>query len=282
MDGAAQRVGLLGWPLGHSISPALHNAAFAALGLPWQYDLLPVPPGDLAAAMTRLVEREGYRGFNVTIPHKRAVLTHSLVGAQSEAVRATGAANTLIVQPDGSLRAENTDWRGFADDLAAHGVNVTGATCVILGTGGSAQAITFALQQGGAAAITAISRDPGGRAGVASYADLARLALRANLIVNCTPLGMSPRVEGSPWPDEVPFPLGAVLYDLVYNPPVTRLMRQAQSAGARAVGGLGMLVRQAALAFALWTGSAPPLAVMQDAARHALRESAPPGGSQQE
>ncbi len=215
----------------------------------------------------------------MTIPHKRAVLTHPLVREQSEAVRAIGAANTLIVQPDGSLRAENTDWRGFADDLAAHGVTIQGATCLILGTGGSAQAVSFALQQGGAATITAISRDPGGRPGVARYAELARLAPRADLIVNCTPLGMSPRVEGSPWPEEVPFPPGAVLYDLVYNPPVTRLMRTAEAAGARAISGLGMLVRQAALAFALWTGEAPPLAVMQDAARHALKEFAPPGGN---
>ncbi|MBI5961524.1 MAG: hypothetical protein HY866_22480 [Chloroflexi bacterium] len=102
------------------------------------------------------------------------------------------------------------------------------------------------------------------------YSDLPSWADRAALIVNCTPVGMFPKVDGSPWPEEVPFPACAALYDLVYNPPVTRLMTQAQAAGARAVGGLGMLVRQGALAFEQWTGVQPPLDVMLSAARRAL------------
>jgi len=266
-----ERVGLIGWPVAHSVSPAMHNAAFGALGLDWQYDLLPAPPERFAAAVAAWVAA-GYRGFNVTIPHKGAALRLPQVRAISPAAEAIGAANTLTVEPDGSLAADNTDWRGFADDLAAGGIAVEGARCLVLGTGGSARAVIYALRAGGAAAITAISRQPGGRDGAAGYGDLARLAPGADLVVNCTPAGMSPDVAASPWPEDVPFPGGAALVDLIYNPPVTRLMADAQAAGARTVGGLGMLVRQGALAFERWTGIAPPLAIMLEAARHALQQ----------
>jgi len=264
-------VGLIGWPVAHSVSPAMHNAAFGALGLDWQYDLLPAPPERFAAAVAAWVAA-GYRGFNVTIPHKGAALRLPQVRAISPAAEAIGAVNTLTVEPDGSLAAGNTDWRGFADDLAAGGIAVEGARCLVLGTGGSARAVIFALRAGGAAVITAISRQPGGRDGAAGYGDLARLAPAADLVVNCTPAGMSPDVAASPWPEDVPFPGGAALVDLIYNPPVTRLMADAQAAGARTVGGLGMLVRQGALAFERWTGIAPPLPVMLEAARHALQQ----------
>lgn len=266
-----ERAGLIGWPVAHSVSPAMHNAAFGALGLDWQYDLLPAPPERFAAAVAAWVAA-GYRGFNVTIPHKGAALRLPQVRAISPAAEAIGAANTLTVEPDGSLTADNTDWRGFADDLAAGGIAVEGARCLVLGTGGSARAVIYALRAGGAAAITAISREPGGRDGAAGYGDLARLAPSADLVVNCTPAGMSPDVAASPWPEDVPFPGGAALVDLIYNPPVTRLMADAQAAGARTVGGLGMLVRQGALAFERWTGIAPPLAIMLEAARHALQQ----------
>lgn len=266
-----ERVGLIGWPVAHSVSPAMHNAAFRALGLDWQYDLLPTPPERFAAAIAEWIAA-GYRGFNVTIPHKGAALRLPQVRAIGPAAEAIGAANTLIVGPDGTLTADNTDWRGFADDLAARGIAVEGARCVVLGTGGSARAVIFALRARGAAAITSISRSPDGRDNVAGYGDLDRLAPAADLIVNCTPVGMSPDVAASPWPEDVPFPAGAALVDLIYNPPVTRLMAQARAAGAQTVGGLGMLVRQGALAFERWTGIAPPLEVMREAARRALQQ----------
>lgn len=269
-----ERVGLLGWPVTHSVSPAMHNAAFRALGLDWRYDLLPVPPDRFAEEVTRLLAA-GYRGFNVTIPHKGAALALPQVNTVTAAARAIGAVNTLVVQPDGSLHADNTDWQGFADDVRAHGVTVAGGNCLVLGTGGSARAVVYALTHLGAARIALISRagaDGRALAGwpVAGYSDLTALAPAADLIVNCTPAGMSPRVDESPWPEGVPFPSRAVLYDLIYNPPVTRLMRQAEEAGARALGGLGMLVRQGALSFAQWVGIAPPLAIMAEAAQAAL------------
>jgi shikimate dehydrogenase len=181
------------------------------------------------------------------------------------------AANTLIVTPDGGLHAANTDWQGFADDLRAHSVDVDGMDCLVLGTGGSAGAVAYALHQMGSASITFASRDPGRRSDIVGYDGLARFS-HVDLVVNCTPVGMHPHVDASPWPDGVRFPPGATLYDLVYNPARTRLMGQAEAAGARAIGGLGMLVRQGALAFTQWTGRTPPPGVMQDAARRALKE----------
>jgi shikimate dehydrogenase len=265
-----ERVGLLGWPVEHSVSPAMHNAAFAALGLDWQYDLLPVPPSKLEAEIRRLIKEEGYRGFNVTVPHKQAAFRLPRMCTISPAAEAIGAVNTLVVHPDGDMMdGENTDWRGIAIDLNDYEVEIENARCLLLGSGGGARGVVYALEQGGAASITLVSRRPSKPEEI-SYDDLGDVAPDADLIINCTPVGMSPDVDHSPWPEDVPFPREAVLYDLVYNPPVTRLMEQAESAGARVVGGLGMLIWQGALAFELWTGILPPVEVMAKAARAAL------------
>jgi len=281
-----ERVGLLGWPVEHSVSAAMHNAAFAALGLGWQYDLLPVRPGELEARVAELIAA-GYRGFNVTVPHKQAVRSLPQIGEIDEAVEAIGAANTLIVRPDGTLRAANTDWSGLAADLRAHGVPVEGRHALILGTGGSAQAAAYALQRLGVASVTLVSRSLSGRKGVIGYEALREMtkpprtdpprvnfaapgAHQTDIIINCTPVGMWPDVDRSPWPEGVPFPAGAILYDLIYNPPVTRLMAEARQAGARAIGGLGMLVRQGADAFEQWTGVPAPIEVMYEAAQGKL------------
>lgn len=268
-----ERVGLLGWPVGHSISPAMHNAAFEALGLDWRYDLLPIPPDNLEAEVTRLIEQEEYRGFNVTIPHKRAALRLPQVGETTLAAEIIGAANTLALRSDGSLYADNTDWCGFLDDLRAHQVEISGRRCLVLGTGGSAQAVVFGLQQAGAHTITLVSRHPtpekiGLAHGLIGFSEIKDVSF--DLVINCTPVGMVPNADQSPWPENMPFPARAVLYDLVYNPPVTRLMQQAQAVGAQAFGGLGMLVRQGARSFEVWTGQRPPLEIMLEVARRAL------------
>ena len=263
-----QRVGLLGWPVGHSISPAMHNAAFHMQAIDWAYTALPVPPEELQAEVTRLLD-EGYRGFNVTVPHKQAVLELAQIAEVSPAVDAISAANTLTRLPGGSLRADNTDWEGFLSDLRMYRVALSGQTCLILGTGGSARAVRYALEQQGVAVVQ-VSRQPDRHAGQIGYDDLAQAAEGAGLIVNCTPLGLAPEIERSPWPKNVPFPPGAILYDLVYNPPVTRLMQQARAAGARVFGGLGMLVWQGALSYEIWTGQRPQLDIMFAAARQAL------------
>lgn len=274
-----ERVGLIGWPVEHSVSPAMHNAAFEVLGLDWHYDLLPIRPGEVKRDLPRLVE-QGYRGFNVTVPHKRAVM--ALAQRQSKGARRIGAANTLIVGLDGELHAANTDAPGFWADLAEHDASQPPADALILGTGGSARAVSCALLSEGWR-VHVLSRDDaraeafvqsmGGEGAQAlPRADLAARAPGMALVVNCTPVGMWPQVDASPWPEKVPIPRGATVYDLVYNPARTALMAQAEAAGARAIGGLGMLVRQGAIAFQLWTGHEPPLDVMRAAAEKSLRE----------
>ena len=264
-----ERVGLLGWPVEHSVSAAMHNAAFASLGLDWRYELLPVSPEKLGEGVRRWLD-EGYRGFNVTIPHKQAVLDLPLIATVSPAAQAIGAANTLISTDDGTLVAENTDWQGFLRDLFAHEVDPADQFCLLLGTGGSSRAVAYALNKRGAGRVLAVSRQPDEQRGMIGYDALAHYAPQADLIVNCTPVGMHPDVDASPWPEDVAFPSDAVLVDLIYNPLETALMRQAKAAGARAFNGLGMLVWQGALAFDLWTEQLPSVEVMTGAAHVAM------------
>jgi shikimate dehydrogenase len=271
-----EHVGLFGWPLGHSISPPMHNAAFAALGLDWHYELFPVPPGQFESAVARLID-EGCRGFNVTIPHKQAAFRLPQVNEITPAAETIGAVNTLTVKPDGTLKADNTDWRGFTTDLEAHDIKIPpDQPCLVLGTGGAARAVVFALRQMGVKEIALATP-------IENEQLEGQLMLEPKLImldeikhesyaviVACTPVGMAPNIDESPWPEDTPIPPGVVLYDVIYNPPVTKLMRHVQDAGGRAVGGLGMLIRQGAASFEIWTGQAPPVEVMMDAAKSAL------------
>ena len=286
-----ERVGLIGWPVEHSVSPAMHNAAFEALGLDWRYDLLPVKPGELASELPLLIE-QGYRGFNVTVPHKMEAL--ALTQSKDSAAQAVGAANTLVKLEAGSLWAVNTDMSGFWRDLVEHEVARPPADALILGTGGSARAVAFALLIWGWR-VHVLSRDDARarsfagslrdsqteslqkvagdfRVDVLPRTELGARAGQVKLVVNCTPVGMWPQSDASPWPDDVPIPTDSTVYDLVYNPPRTALMAQAEAAGARAIGGLGMLVQQGGLAFELWTQREPPLGVMRAAAKRAVSE----------
>ena len=273
-------LGLTGYPLGHSMSPAIHQAALRETGLGGRYDLWPIDPAaagehSLAALIDRLRGPENpdhLHGLNVTIPHKEAVLPW--LDELTPTAARVGAVNTLVLR-EGRLWGDNTDVPGFLDDLQrlapALSVAAGGKTALILGAGGSARAVAFALAACGWSLGLVYLRPESARrariladALVQSYArpDLlgaADLASRAaDLIVNCTPLGMSPQVADIPWPDDLPFPPGAFVYDLVYNPPETRLVQRARTAGLLAHTGLGMLVSQAALAFEQWTGRRPP------------------------
>ena len=269
-------IGLIGWPVSHSFSPAMHNAALAALGLNWVYVPMPVPPGRVGGAV-RGLHALGFRGVNVTVPHKQAVMP--FLDEISPAAAAIRAVNTsLVEQASGLLLGSNTDWRGFLADLAAKEVEVNGRHCLVLGAGGSARGIVYALGQAGGR-VRLLARRPEQAQQLAAdlgdgfveeirpFADLKNVAAETNapLIINTTPLGMFPHVDGSPWPDNVSMPAGSFVYDLVYNPPETRLMRQALDAGCDGCNGLGMLLRQGAFSFARWTGSEPDLAVMQEA-----------------
>ncbi|MEI2690765.1 MAG: shikimate dehydrogenase [Anaerolineae bacterium] len=300
--------GLLGYPLGHSVSPAMHNAAFRALGLAGRYDALPTPPEELAQQVAGLAAA-GYRGVNVTIPHKQVVMP--LLDALSPAAQAIGAVNTVVVKANpvsiredptrpAILRGDNTDWLGFLHPLDAAGFDLAGKSALLLGAGGSARAVVYALIQRGLAHLTIWARNPARANELAHHAQTLSPSLTIHpftnspltihpftnsqfpippfppsphLLINTTPLGMWPHVDASPWPADLPFPAGARVYDLVYRPERTLFLRQAEAAGCATQGGLEMLVVQGAAAFELWTGHRPPLEVMMAAARAALDEA---------
>jgi shikimate dehydrogenase len=280
IKGSTQLIGLIGWPVAHSRSPTMHNAAAQALGLDWVYVPLPVRPEAVATAVSALAAL-GFRGVNVTVPHKQAVLP--LLDKLDAGAQAIGAVNTIVVKGNGRLHGYNTDWTGFQADLESQHIAVNGRDCLVLGAGGSARAVVYALAQAGGR-VQVLARRPQQAAKLVAdlqphlpdsliqerpLPELPDAAGETNspLIVNTTPLGMVLHSDQSAWPDELPFPAGSFIYDLVYNPPQTRLMTQAQSSHCRASNGLGMLLHQGAQAFTLWTGHRPDLAVMAQAAR---------------
>lgn len=282
IDGHTRLVGLLGYPLEHTRSPLMHNAAFAALGLNYCYLPLLVAPEELGTAIGGLAAL-GFVGVNVTIPHKQAVIAH--LDDLSDEARAIGAVNTIIFT-EGKRTGYNTDGVGFLRALTDRGLSVAGGHALVLGAGGAARAVVYTLLRAGAA-VTILNRTEerarvladdvrsyaspgmvgfrlhGGPLSVESVAELAR---SVDLVVNATAVGMWPHVDETPWPREVPFPRQAVAYDLIYASPacpaVTAFLRAAQAAGARTLDGLQMLVYQGAEAFEMWTGRAAPVDVM--------------------
>jgi shikimate dehydrogenase len=295
IDGSTQLVGLIGWPVEHSLSPVMHNAAFDALGLNWRYLPLPVPPGQVEPAVRGLAAL-GFRGANVTVPHKQAAM-HVLSSVVPSA-SALGAVNTLVLgrREDGTpiIGGYNTDDKGFVGALRQGGFEPEdGGNAVVVGAGGAARAVVFGLLWSGTGKITLLNRtleraqalvaDLGNRHGwssrlcarVLAPEILIESARAADLLVNATAVGMWPHVDGSIWPTGVPIPAHLTVFDLVYNPLETRLLRQARESGARAIDGLGMLVRQGALAFDLWTNQGLVIdeiaALMHDACEWALR-----------
>jgi shikimate dehydrogenase len=266
------QLGLIGYPLSHSLSPKLHEAALAAVSLQGEYRLYPVAPGEIGglAVLTTRMRAGEIQGLNVTIPHKQAIM--SLMDKLTASSQAIGAVNTVSWQ-EGMLIGDNTDAPGFHSALAKFLPNTAAKKkALVLGAGGAARAVVYALLKDGWMVALAVRKADLGQAGalIKSFAaqagaesmdlllleskDLGRLESGIQLIVNATPIGMFPDSDHSAWPEGFPFPQGAAVYDLVYNPRQTRLVREAQAAGLRAMTGLGMLVEQAALSFACWTG----------------------------
>jgi shikimate dehydrogenase len=271
---------LIGWPLAHSISPAMHNAAFHALGMPGEYSLLPVEREEnLRGVLARLKSDPDWKGANVTVPYKEKIITHlrKLEGAAAR----LKAVNT-IARKGKELIGHNTDMPGFLADLDRNGFDFRGRNVVVIGSGGAARAVVRGLVESlcriSLIAVIleqaeTLARDLGdGRVEVISWSEpsLTDRTRSASLVVNTSPVGMWPSIEASPWPESVPFPEKAGIYDVVYNPIETRFLRDAKSRGLKAVGGLGMLVEQGALAFELWTGVHAPRDVMLQAAQAAL------------
>ena len=271
------RLSILGFPLSHSLSPAMHNAALREVGLSdWRYEAMPVESARLSEAV-QLIRGDEFAGANVTVPHKEKIMP--LLDGVTPVAEAIGAVNT-IVKRDGKLIGHNTDAAGLLADLHSHGVKIQDRVVLVLGAGGSARAAVAACAGMGAKVrIAARRRDQAlnlqslistPQLPITIYDltvnDLTRASHDCALILNCTPLGMNPNIDSSPWFDSVPFPKESFVYDLVYNPRQTKLVKQARAQGLNADTGLGMLIEQGALAFELWTGKDAPRKIMREAA----------------
>lgn len=259
---------MIGDPVRHSRSPLIHNAAFAATGLDWAYLALPVAEGQGAAAVEAM-RTFGLDGLSVTMPHKQVVA--EAVDQRSASVTALGACNCVARDGD-VLVGHNTDGAGFVAALKAEtGVDLAGARVAILGAGGAARAIIDSVGRAGASQILVVNRTAEAAASAAELADSASVAdvsqaADVDVIVNATAIGMA----GGPSPDALPIESDLlsdrqVIVDIVYQPLQTPLMLAATERGATVVGGLGMLVHQAALQFELWTGLEAPVAAMSAA-----------------
>jgi len=278
ISGNTKVCGVIGDPIEHTMSPIMHNAAFAQLGLDYVYLPFRVRPEALATAIKGM-KALGIRGLNVTIPHKVAVIPFmdevDPVGGK------IGAINT-IVNEDGVLRGYNTDATGFLQSLRQRGIDPGGKRVVVLGAGGAARAICFILAETGAE-LTILNRRQEFDWAVElarsisqeftkeisalelNRKNLSRAITGADILVNATSVGMHHDVEATPVPADL-LPPRITVFDAIYNPRQTRLLREAEQAGAETISGLDMLVWQGALAFEKWTGVEAPVAVMKQAA----------------
>ncbi|MCE5322479.1 shikimate dehydrogenase [bacterium] len=275
--GKTRVLGVFGHPISHSLSPAIHNAAIEAMGIDYVYVPFHVLPEDLERAVAG-IRAMNIAGINVTIPHKESVIAY--LDEVSERSMRIHSVNTIINR-DGYLVGDTTDGPGFLKSAESEWGKLDGRRVLILGAGGSAKAVSFALAEIGCD-IAIANRTPEratqlaeglssvfGR-GIARAVEMDRQTLadevkRADLLVNTTSVGMTPDIESVPIPAELLHP-NLMVYDLVYNPPVTRLVSRAREVGARAVNGLGMLVHQGALSLEMWTGRQVPINVMEEAA----------------
>jgi len=259
-----RRLGVLGWPVAHSRSPAIQNAALQAAGLHnWRYQLLPVPPELLAEVIPALPDA-GFAGVNVTIPHKQAALAQA--DTATARARAIGAANTLTFSADGAVAADNTDAPAL---IAALPTAARGATAMVLGAGGSARAAVWALLDAGAAEVRLWNRTPerGRQLAKELGATAVEDPVAADVLVNCTAVGL----DGSDPFDRLPLDRGALgaygcVVDLVYTANGTRLIDAARERGIPAVDGLTLLIGQGALSFEIFTGVPASLEAMRAAA----------------
>ncbi|HUV75331.1 MAG TPA: shikimate dehydrogenase [Dehalococcoidales bacterium] len=271
--------GVIGDPVEHTMSPVMHNAAFKKLGMDYRYLPFRVSKEELGRTIADM-RALNIRGLNVTIPHKVAVIP--FLDKLDPLAEEIDAVNT-IVNDDGVLTGYNTDATGFLQALLDNGVEPEGKRVVILGAGGASRAISFILAEKGARLVIlnrrlnrakelarSVSRSSKDIAALKlDEANLAKAMEGAEVLVNATSVGMSPGTGETPLPARLLKP-GLVVFDIVYNPVRTRLLREAEAAGARTIGGLDMLVWQGAMAFEKWTGRKAPLELMKKEAIKAL------------
>ena len=269
---------VIGDPVAHSLSPLLHQAMIDQTGAAYRYDVRTVRPEELPA-FVRWAKDGGCAGFNVTMPHKEAILP--LLDEVDTTAASCGAVNTVCIR-EGRAIGHNTDGTGFLDSLAGQGFYPQGRTVLLLGAGGAAKAVGHALATAGAGRIIVCARRleraaalaaqlPGCGEGIVLAQDAIQQAASAcDLLVNATPLGMA----GSPAFARLDFlqamPPHAVVYDMVYHPRRTALLEAAARQGLRTVGGLDLLIRQAVRAFTFFTGETPDTAALYDALREPL------------
>ena len=270
------RLGIFGWPVAHSKSPQMHESAARALGLQLRYERFEVPPEGLAEAIAAK-HAAGIDGYNLTVPHKEAIL--SLIDEIAPAARAIGAVNT-VVRTGGRYIGHNTDAPGFVRSLEEAGVSVRGARVVVLGAGGASRAAVVGLANAGAAEITVLSRRPEQSEallrslGEELACNLQAAPLReagsrfgaATLLVQATSATLESNPGAQEFAESLPIqalPIEAAVVDMVYKPLRTSLLARAEQRGLQTVDGLGMLLHQGAIAFEMWTGFEPPLDIMR-------------------
>ncbi|MDF2568503.1 MAG: aroE [Sporomusa sp.] len=275
-----QKVGLLGWPLSHSLSPAMHNAAFMASKLDYVYLPLPSPPEALATAVAG-IKALGFVGVNVTIPHKVTIMDY--LDEIDVSAKLVGAVNTIVIKENRSI-GYNTDASGYISSLRLANVGIKGKKAVVIGAGGAARAVVAGFVENGIASVIIGARDKTKaddmsrlfntnsliRGGAWDHQDFIMDLLQADIIVNTTPLGMYPNTTSQP-----PVPPTAVVSDLVYNPLITAFMAEAARRGHQTIGGDGMLVEQGALAYNLWTSHNAPREIMRNALFQGLKGQFP-------
>jgi shikimate dehydrogenase len=276
ITGKTKLLGVIGYPIEHSLSPVMHNAAIAELGLDYAYLPFAIKPEDLPTAIAGF-EAIGLQGFNVTIPHKQAIMP--LLSEISPVAQAVGAVNT-VCRTEYGWQGTNTDVAGFLAPLKALERDWQQTIAVILGNGGAARAVVAACSELGCAAVQVVGRDRQKlqefqqswqtspvtvKLQTTLWQDLPQLLPTAGLVVNTTPIGMHPHDSQSPIPLEM-FPglqPGAIAYDLIYNPRPTLFLQQAAHHGAIPLDGLEMLIQQGAAALELWLGRSVPVEVMR-------------------
>lgn len=286
ITGQTKNLGVIGWPIAHSLSPIIQNAAIEAADLDYAYMAFPVDPEDLPAAVSGL-QACHFRGYNVTIPHKQNIMGD--LDEIDEDAEIIGAVNTVVIDPDYLMTGYNTDATGFLMGLEDKSFSPRGKHVVILGAGGAAHAVIWGLVKRGVASITLAVRNTEKAEKVVEHfsphVDEMKLDVigwanpaypialsAADLLVNTTPLGMLPKLDGMAPVDWEALKPDALVYDVIYTPAETRLLREAKEHGHRIQNGETMLVGQGAASFELWTGVKPDLEVMRTALRQALDE----------
>ncbi len=269
INGKTRLYGIIGNPVGHSLSPIIHNAAFQALGLNKVY--VPLPVTDLKKGLTG-IRALGFHGISVTVPYKEEVIT--FIDTVEPVAQNIGAVNTLLVENNAKIQGFNTDWIG-ANRALQEKMSLQGSRVLLVGAGGAARAIGFGLQEAGAEVILAnrtvekaatLGKKLGCR-----YLGLEKLdSVKADALINATSVGMEPHIENSPVSPKF-LDQFTVVMDIVYAPRKTRLLKDAQAAGCQVIDGLAMLLNQAVAQFELWTGKKAPVSVMRKALLDALQ-----------